>query len=983
MNTCKQTITFFIILFSCLKIAVSQNIVINEFQADNAHTIIDPTYQLYSDWIELYNPSDAVIDLSGYYLTDDFSEPAKWRIPDNSTIRPQKFFLVWADGLNTDRHTNFKLSADGEQIGLYNSNGLLIDSLSFGPQYEDNSYGRFPDGADQWNFFSDPTPAAANLNPGHSGVLDPPQFSMASGVYTNAINLEIIHATADVQIYYTTDGSVPEQDDFLYNGTINLTNTSVIRAKAFKANWQPSIEVTATYIIGENIDLPIVSVVTEPDNLWSDESGIYVEGTNGIPGYCVSEPRNWNQPWERPAHITYFDKNGILGFEMNAGIQIGGGCTRKYPQKSLAVYARDIYGPSKINYKLFDDKNIYQFNNFVLRNMGQDWYRTLFRDGLMQTIVKGKMNIDWQAYKPGIVFLNGEYWGIHGIREKHNEHYFESNYGLDPDKLDILTGNAVVKNGDADHYNAMIGFIENHDMSQAENYNYVKSQMEIDSYIDYVIAEIFFANIDWPGGNIKYWRPKTANGRWRWLIYDTDLGFGAHGMGQYDDNNLANATSPTSTYYANPSWSTFLLRSLLTNADFKNDFIQRFALHMSSTFNPDRVLHIVDSLKNDLSSQIPRHKIKWEDSMSFGDSWEALVDIIIEFAEKRSDYVYDHINDKFNLSGTTQLTVLNNTPEAGTVYVNTIQIPAEFTGQIFKSVPVNVKVIANAGYRFAGWQGLSQQTDDSIVISVDKADTLYALFEASNNSVYEGLFINEIQALNDNTIVDRYGDNDDWIELYNNSPFTIDIGGIYVTDDLQNPGMYRIDDSSPDTTQILPGEHLILWADGEQGQGILHLPFRLSGSGEQIGLFQFTDGGFIRLDSVLFGIQTADKSYGRYPDGSGTLRTFDQPTPGWANYLATAIQNDAKAINGTFIEQNTPNPFNSTTKITFDLKTAQDVTITLYDILGNEVRTILKGHYPSGSHTIKFNANTLPSGVYFYHFNAGYHQQIRKLLLLR
>lgn len=970
------------ILFFALNIS-AQNLFINEFQASNTSTITDPSTQQFSDWIELYNAADTTIDISGFYLTDNLSDPLKWKIAEGTSIRPHKYYLFWADGSGIDRHTNFKLSADGEQIGLFGKNGDVIDSLTYGMQYENNSFGRFPDGSETWYFFNDPTPASANLSQGHFGILPDPVFNLESGAYPSGTSIGITHPLNDAEIHYTTDGSAPTVDATLYTGEFTINKTTVIRAKAFKDNYLSGNSVTATYLVDENINLPVVSIVTDPENLWSDEYGIYVEGTNGIPGYCVSEPRNWNQEWERPAHITYFEKNGQKGFELDAGIQIGGGCTRKYPQKTLAIYTRDIYGTSKINYKLFDDKNIYQFNNFILRNSGQDWYRALFRDGLIQTVVKGKMDIDWQAYKPGVVFLNGEYWGIHGIREKHNEHYFESNYGLDPDKLDILTGDAVVKNGDADHYNNLINFITENDLTKDENYNYVKTQMEISSYLDYVITEIYCANIDWPAGNIKYWRPKTANGRWRWLIYDTDLSFGAHGLGQYDSNNLANATSPTSTYYANPSWSTFLLRSLLTNQDFRNNFIQRFAMHMATTFEPGRVLTIVDSLKNQIADQIPRHKDKWEDSMSFGPSWESLVSIIVEFAQKRPEYVFSQIAEKFTLEGTVNLSIENNNPDGGLIYICDVPLSGNLSADFFKNVPFSVKAVANAGYQFAGWQGLSQEQNDSITVSLNSSSALTALFEKTGTGIYEGLCINEIQALNNNTIKDRFGDNDDWIELYNNGSVNIDISGLYITDDLENPGKYSIPPSSGDSTIIKPGEFLLLWADDELAQGVLHLPFKLSGSGEAIGLYEFTDNTFECIDSVVFGPQTDDMSFGRYPDGSAVLKSFDIASPGTFNIKPTAIREGQIFPVGTFVLQNTPNPFNNITGIEFNLKQPGTVSIVLYDILGNKVDTILQKRFETGAHKIHYNASNLTSGIYFYHFRTGSYSQIRKLLLLK
>ena len=545
---------FIVFLLSYNNIVLAQEtlpeIYINEFMASNSTTILSPDLNESADWLEIYNAEDTSTHIGGFYLTDDLAEPQKWQIPSNININPGSSILFWADGHDEGQHTNFNLSKDGEEIGLFNSAGELIDSIYYGQQFSDISFGRYPDGAENLFFFDQPTPETSNINPGFSGIVPNPEFSMSGGFYQGVVELDFDNSNPLETIRYTLDGSLPNPESALYFSTIVLNITTVIRAQSFQDAYLPSKVITNTYFIDESTELPIVSVATDPANLWDDEIGIYVEGTNGIPGYCVNEPRNWNQPWERPISLEMYDANGNLGFEIDAGMQIGGGCTRKYPQKTLSIYARSEYGDSKINYPIFDDKPINQFNNILLRNSGQDWWRAMFRDGMMQTLVKDQMDIDWQAYKPAILFLNGDYWGIHAIREKHNEHYLESNYGINPDEIDILNGNATVKQGSADLYEAMIDFIETHDMTVTDNYDWVSTQMDISEYLNYMIAEIYFANIDWPAGNIKYWRQHGDNHKWRWILFDLDLGFGAHERGQYDSNTLENATATSATYYA-------------------------------------------------------------------------------------------------------------------------------------------------------------------------------------------------------------------------------------------------------------------------------------------------------------------------------------------------------------------------------------------------------------------------------------------------
>jgi len=962
---------------------------INEFMASNSSTIDSPDFNESADWVEIYNAEDTAVNMGGFYLTDDLAEPLKWQIPLDMIIEPGSTILFWADSHDEGLHTNFNLSQAGEEIGLFTNNGVLIDSIYYGQQSTDISRGRFPDGADDLFLFDHPTPGSSNSYPGFSGIVPNPELSLSGGLYPGAVSIQIITSDPLETTRFTTDGSRPNLGSPVYTEPIVLSATTVVRAQSFQDDYLPSGVVTHTYLINESTELPIVSVATDPANLWDDEIGIYVEGTNGIPGYCVSEPRNWNQPWERPVSLEMFEANGNLGFKLDAGMQIGGGCTRKYPEKTLAIYARSEYGASKINYQIFDDKPIDQFNNILLRNSGQDWWRAMFRDGMMQTLVKDQMDIDWQAYKPAILFLNGEYWGIHAIREKHNEHYLESNYGIDPDAIDILTGNATVMQGSAENYVAMMDFIESHDLSAPENYQWVSTQMDINEYLNYMIAEIYFANIDWPGGNIKYWREHGENNKWRWILFDLDLGFGAHERGQYDSNTLANATATSATYYANPPWSTFLFRKLLENADFRAQFIQRSASHLNITFQPERVLDIIDSLKMNIEAEIPRHIQKWEQSTSFNGGWAYHLDILQEFAIQRPGFMIDHLIEKFGLSGSAELNVTHAGPEMGYVLLNGVRLPTpDFSGVYLKDVPIQCVAVAKPGYRFVGWQGGFNSPENSMNLVLNTDTSLEAVFEVDHLNPLSGLRINELMALNEATLSDEFDEFDDWIELYNHGPASIDIGGLYVTDDLSQPDKWQIPGSDPGVTSIQSGGYLLLWADEDLEQGLLHLDLKLSGSGEAFGLSRATDSGFVFLDSVIFGNQSTDVSWGRFPDGENAFSFFMNPTPGYQN-TTTGIMDDDLTIPGEMsLAQNYPNPFNPSTTIRYGLPEAAHVSLVIYDVRGQVIQTLEAGHQLAGWYDVTWNGetadgHTITTGIYFARLVAGDYSQVIKMLYLK
>ncbi len=957
---------------------------INEFMAANESTLYSPDYQEYADWLEIHNAEDTIIDISGFYLTDDLSKPTKWQIPPATSIRPGWKLLFWADGKNEGRHTSFSLSKDGEEVGLFTPDGKLIDSIHYPAQLADISFGRFPDSGDIWYLFDQPTPATANKNAGYLGITGAPEFSVSGGFYAGGVSVALVKQNPDESIRYTLDGSLPDQKSFTYRIPIQLSATTVIRAQTVRQDYLPGPVITHTYFIDETTSLPVISIATNPANLWDDQIGIYVIGTNGIAGYCTSEPRNWNQPWERPVSLELYEANRELGFKINAGMQIGGGCTRLYPQKPLAIFARGKYGASKINYQVFPDKLINSFNNLLIRNSGQDWWRAMFRDGFMHTLVKNRMDIDWIAYRPAILFLNGEYWGIHEIREKHNEHYLAANYNIDPAAIDILGGNAEVQQGSAKNYQELIKFIQTNDLAVPAHFEWVKTQMDVNEYLDYVIAEIYFANIDWPGGNIEYWRQQGENYKWRWILFDTDLGFGAHQQGQFHSNTLENATAETATYYANPPWATLLLRKLLENADFKSQFIQRFASHLNTTFHPQRVLHIMDSLKAQIEPEMPRHIQKWEKSTSFNGGWNYHLAVMREFANERPQNIMNHLIQKFGLSGTAKLTVSANAPASGHIFINRVKLPDEnFCGTYFKDIPIQCQAVPNPGYHFAGWQGIANSSSDSIGLILTKDGTLTAHFETDDVNKFAGLRINEILALNRQTRADENNEFDDWIELYNASENAIDLCGLYLTDDLNQPEMWQIPASAPDLTTIQPGKFLLLWADEDIQQGILHLNFKLSGDGEVVGLAQKTATGFAWVDTLVFGSQTIDVSYGRSPDGADNFVNFTIPTPGLPNIYTAILNNGTVLPNTPRLDQNYPNPFNAITTLRYQLVSESHVKLIIYDISGRELQTIINLRQSAGEHTAIFDAAHLTSGIYFYKLSTTTFTQCRKMLILK
>jgi hypothetical protein len=690
-----------IVLFLCWFPGISaQQVVINEVMTANASSVLDPVYYNYSEWIELYNPGSQAVFVSGYGLSNDPANLNLWKVPGGTYISSKGFLVIWMDKLNTGLHTNFRTRSDNELIFLSNVNGVLIDTVHIQKMFRNASYGRNPDGAANWDLFLTPSPGVKNTGNIISDRSPEPIFSLPGGRYNASQTLTLTNPGTAGKIYYTIDGSEPGLNSALYSGPITVSSTQTVKARIIETGKAYGRIVTNTFFIREhNFTLPVVSVSTDPDNLWDEDMGIYVVGTNGVEGFCYGKT-NWNQEWERQATFEYFTPDGVKKISADAGIKINGGCSRTFAQKSLGVYFRDKYGPDEIRYPLFNSKDVDRFKSIMLRNSGNDFNRTQMQDAMMQTLLIGQMDIDYLAYQPAALYLNGVYWGVQNIREKSSGDYLYTNYGLDEDSIDMLEWYNSVIEGDNSGYTPIISFLNSNNLTTSQNYNYVISRIDLESYIDYQIAEIYYANLDWPGNNIKYWKSKRPGSKWRWLLYDTDFGFGLYTSP--DHNTLTFAAEAQGPDWPNPPWSTLLFRKLLGNADFRKRFVDKFNVYINSTFNPVRVNAVIDSLRDNIAAEMPYHFLRWGGTMS---AWDYNLDIDRDFGNRRPAYMMQYLADYFGLSSPVTLTVSSNVKENECFSVNDIIIhDTAFTGPCFGNRDVKLKALSDYANTFNHWE---------------------------------------------------------------------------------------------------------------------------------------------------------------------------------------------------------------------------------------------------------------------------------------
>jgi len=749
-----HTIIIFCLCLSNLIYAQNPSIVINEIMASNGTTFSDEDGD-YEDWIELYNSGDKMVNLDGWGISDDYDNPFRWVLPA-VTIEPDEYLLIWAS--NKDRsdvdgelHTNFAISSSGEEVLLTNPNGDRIDVVSPRPIPRDLSWGRFPDGSDNWFYFKKATPGTTNIDPSYSGLIEPISFSHDPGFYSESFLLDLYHSDPNVVIYYTLDGSNPTPESELYSGPIEIydrsiednvysmipTNTwpgshsrgwnppaglvkkgTTIRAVAVKNGFIP-YEINGSFFVfpekEETYPLPVFSIITDPANLFDDSIGIYVPGINHTGDAGTGNFRERGIEWERPAHLSFFE-DGEEVISQEVGLRIHGGYTRRFPQKSLRVYARSTYGENTLDYDFFGDGDFESYKRLLLRQSGNDWNFSMFRDGTIQDIWE-HVGMEGQRFRPAVAFINGEFWGLHHIRERQDKHYLNRKFGLKEDEIDILTRNRVVKEGDSLHYQAMIDFISANDMTSDAVLDQLGTMMDLGNFMAYYTLQCYCGNTDWPHNNIDYWRKRTDytpdapyghDGRWRWLVYDLDRCLGYSNV----NTNMINwITSPTGNNRG--AWATFVIRSLLENQRFRYEFINRMADHLNSTLNEERVLDYIETNRSSIVNVIEEHIERWRRPQSIT-SWNSQVNSMRNFAQQRPVRMRNHIRSYFQISSNINITLDVNESDYGSININSLLVNADlpavdpvspypWTGIYFHDIPVKLAAASNSGYQFDFW----------------------------------------------------------------------------------------------------------------------------------------------------------------------------------------------------------------------------------------------------------------------------------------
>ena len=590
-------------------------------------------------------------------------------------------------------------------------------------------------------------------------------FSIKGGIYSEPQDVELSSLEGS-SIFYSKDGSYPNMSSIKYSGVPILTDSiSVIRAVSYHEGKKSSIN-TQSFFCNRAHSLPIVSISSDPSNFWDFGTGIYVKGCcadSTMPYYGA----NFWKSWEKPCNIEIYQPDGEQCINQRAGMSLFGGYSRMLPQKSIAIIARKKFGKSRFEYPIFQERNTKKYKSFIVRNSGGDFKKTQLRDAFMTQLAK-PTGVAIQAYEPAIVYINGVYWGIQNIREKISEHYLKSNFKVNKDNVDILRHNGVKRHGYSKNYKHLLYFLRSNDLSDNQSIDSLSKFMNIQDFINYNICEIYSGNQD-AGGNIRYFRERTSTAKWRWIFYDLDLGLSNDKREGYKENTLLKFTTASNEVWPNPSWSTFIIRSLLINKKLEEQYINTFSDLLNTAFHSDTAEQLLTRMKEKIATEIPYHQKRWGASVK---NWNDNIEIVRTFIRERPEYLKGHLIEKFGLDDMVNIKIAIPEGHICKIRLNTLYLKNSFTGDYFNSVPITVSVKPKHDYEFVGWKG-RKETTAILVVNPEKNMTLEPILRPRDSSLHkDGIIINEISLKQ--VMGDSVGD---WIELYNRTDQSINLNG--------------------------------------------------------------------------------------------------------------------------------------------------------------------------------------------------------------
>ena len=764
---------------------------------------------------------------------------------------------------NKEIHVPFQLSASHETVFLWNPDGDLIDTISWNNISGNRTWGR--DSLGQKGYLFTATPGYKNSK-NAEGICTMPDLDESSGIKSTFFTTKLSNTGDDETIRFTTNNEDPDETSAILpnDSILIIENSTTIRLRKYKSNYIPSQIQTYTYVFENKQEYPTI-FLTAPDKLWwSDSIGILYDSAGKTNAYSNVEI---------PVSIEYI-KNNKREFYENAGCSLRGSYSRELPQKAFDIDFRNKYGISSLKYNLYDKKNS-EYSKFMLRNGGQDWWSISIRDNIAATLAQN-IGIDYQAFSPTRVYINGQYWGHYAIQENSGDEYISSNYGLDKDDFSIvgIYGNPL--HGNSKKFNEMLNNIGNSDFTIDSVFNKYISLFDKNQLALYTVLQIFTGNREFPGNNVKLWHDNDGKMPFRFILYDTDLAQAS--IWDYNYDSFDYLLSPIKLNWSNPPASTMLWRKLFSNKYWKDSFLLTLSDELNTHLSAQNYVRIVDSLIAIVENEMQDHRKRWPMITS---DWHHEVQRLREFATVRQDIVRQQSVKKFGLNGICSLSVnVHPTYARGMIKVSkSISTTRTQQAVFFQDIPLPLTATENPQWKFLHWRigdSIISTDKDAVIIPTSSSLEIVAEFvpDSSRIDFTIPIVINEIMYK-----PSENKDSKDWIEIANYGNESYNIGTWILRDD-DNSHSFVI----PPNTILKPQEFLVIAEDTTKFLQYHTRPTTLVGEfnfgfgrGDQVRLFTAEN---ILIDSVKYGISAPWDS-----NADGTGHSLELQAPALDNSL--------------------------------------------------------------------------------------------------
>ncbi|MCW5898721.1 MAG: CotH kinase family protein [Flavobacteriales bacterium] len=752
----------------CCALPLRAQVVINEVTSAN-WTLIQDNFGEYRDWVELFNTTAAPVDLGGWYLSDSQNNNMKWQFPAGATIAANGYLIVWCSGNDVSvgnvHHTNFRISqTQGERAVLTTPAGDIVTNFKIEqPVKTNHSWGRTSDGANTWDIFLTPTPGAANANPSPY-YAEKPVFDPPGGFYAGPVSVSISTIQPNAQIRYTLDGSTPTAASALYGGPININTTTVLRAGVFSNDpgIPPSFIEFFTYFINESHTIPVYSLAGNADVL-----GLF-NGNAGLRPVTTAE---------------YYGEDGQLRDKTVGDANKHGNDSWAYGQRGIDYISRDQFGYNDgFHYPIFRTKSRDQYQRVMFKAAANDNYPfsggAHIRDAFV--MAHSQVNdfyLDERSYEPCILYVNGQYWGVYDVREKVDDPDF-TEYYYDQKRNDLYFlktwGGTWEEYGQGQamaNWNALRNYIATNDMGDQAAWDYVKSQYNWKSLIDYIMLNSYIVSKDWLNWNTAWWRGMNPLGdgrRWRYALWDMDASFGHYVNYTGIPDTSPDADPCNAENLPNPGGQghTVIATKLLEEQpEFKNWYVNRYIDLGNTAYSCDQWLPFLDSLIAIIEPEMPRQVARWGGSMA---GWQANVQTLRTFIEQRCTAIQEGLIDCYDLDGPYDMVFNVDPPESGRIRINSITPDTyPFTGVYYGGIEATLEALPDEGWVFSHWEVFGSTTiqpsmNDSLVTAeFFGVDSIVAHFipptkyevmlnvtpEKSGSIVFDGVLYEELPVI--------------------------------------------------------------------------------------------------------------------------------------------------------------------------------------------------------------------------------------------